>query len=157
MTTEDAEKVGVSKDKLTILTAIEGIVRIGWEARKEPVLLSYIGSELKKSELDYRSVSPNGQLKLLISEASHLFTVISHPKMPLKIGALPSGAEFSYSAEVSSSNNEDLHPVDDISDKLKRSRGALYTFVRELAKMPKEEANSVIIPTSVLIRFLEGK
>lgn len=151
----EVDSVGLAREK--VLERISEIVEESWQRQREPVLLSYIGLQLTKEGIQYREVSPRGQLRALMSDFPSRFEITVHPNMPLKIGAVPPNTGFEYPQEVVTEMASMVHGSEEISERVKKSRGALYTFIRELSKLSKEDANSVVIPTSVLIKLLEGK
>lgn len=140
--------------KEDVLVRIEGIVKENWDRSKTPALLSYIGSILSKEGVNYKEHSSDGRLASLISDNPARFTLKQNPRDKLVSGAIPAGEEYEYPAHEAEIPIESNSAADDA---VKKSRGALYSFIRELSKIPRSEANSVIIPTSVLIRLLEGK
>lgn len=154
MRESEPEAIMISVGEL--LDRIQAIVDENWTRRASPALLSFIGSVLAKEGIDFKSHSPDGKLATFINLYKDRFVVKQHPVDKLVSGVIPAGCEYEFPAPdisralpVPSDGTED--------ESLKKSRGALYTFIRELAKLPKAEANSVVIPTSVLIRLLEGK
>lgn len=139
------------------LKKLSQIVMENWQERRKPVLLSYVGTKLAADGIDYRQWSPDGKLASILKAHSEAFTYAASPYDALVAAVVPAGESFDWPEGGSQSPKEAASVTEGNNERLKRSRGALYAFVRELSRLPKSEADSVIIPTSVLIRLLEGR
>jgi hypothetical protein len=124
-----------------------------WEENKRPILLSGLGAELIGQGLDYKQLLYGGKLLPFVERIDRV-SITRHPHKPLMVGIIPNGQEYSFLA-TSVEHNSDSGS--DMDQDLKNSRGAFYTFIRELAKLPPELTREINIPVNVIIRLLEKK
>ena len=115
-----------------------------WDANKEPLLLSNLGSALKSH--NYKSILSGRGLRRFIDNEVDGVKIAAHPSQFARIGVFPAAVEFEY--KVASTTEQ---------DKLKKNRRAFLEFIEVLAELPPSEIESITIPTRVLVRLLEGK
>lgn len=146
----------------TLALRISDFVQEAWQVDAQPVLLSNLGMELRRSGVDYKPIISGKSLSAFISEQVDQVTIIQHPTEKLKLGVIPKGEFFEFQAEAS--GKKDPSEVESGSNSTQpenthvtESRRALYAFIHQLSKLPASERDGVNIPINVLIRLMEGK
>ena len=130
-----------------------------WTARQQPYLLALLGPDLKARGVDYKEVLRPLRLKeFLQSEGPAKVKLVLHPTQRAKIGIIPKDQDFSYDASV---------VVPTVTSELDRStqgavrpptpRFVVMNFLQLVATLPKEEAEKVQIPTSVLAMLVKAR
>ena len=115
-----------------------------WDANKEPLLLSNLGSALKSH--NYKSILSGRGLRSFIDNEVDGVKIAEHPSQIAKIGVFPAAVEFEYKVSVTTEQ-----------EKLKKNRRAFLEFIEVLAELPPKEIEAITIPARVLVRLLEGK
>lgn len=139
-------------DRNDLASQISTLVKTKWEESEQPLLLSNLGLWLRQNVENYSQLLGEDNVRSFLASYPDHFNVVKHPTQHAKIGVVPNDVEYEFDATspVEVGANED-------TSNLKRSRGAFYAFVRELSHLEPEEIESVIIPTKVIVKLLEGK
>lgn len=142
-------------EKITDLDSLKSFIgrrtRETWNERSIPYYLSYVASDLKNKNVNYRDFI--GAAKLSQWAASTHFSdvkFISHPNVKAKVGFIPADVSFSFEVEKAV---ETPNPMQ--SSGHKRGR-VLLQFVEALAKLPDESLSNLTIPASVLTALLRA-
>ena len=143
----------MAASKTELAEKITELTKKHWvDSKDEALLLSALGPKLSSWNADYKSILSGQSLRNFIkSEASDL-TIAQHSTKYARVGVHPADKIFSYDTETIGAKTEPTQ-----ADKLKKSRRAFYTFIEEISDFPAEDIKGVHIPTSVIIRLLEGK
>lgn len=137
--------------KSELVKKIELIVENKWEQDKQPVLLSYLGTKLFEEGFDYKAILNGSTLTALIRLETDKFKKVVHPLQRAKTGVIPANKSYEFPSVEEESVTEARRPS------VFEARNALYRFIHELSKLDDTEIDSVIIPTRVLIKLMEGK
>ncbi|MCX5570468.1 hypothetical protein [Kaistia nematophila] len=120
-----------------------------WEDRGIPYYLSYVASDLKNRNVNYRDFI--GASKLSQWAATNDFVdvkYVAHPTVKAKVGFVPSDAEFSFEVDPKAAGDGPT------SASLKRRGKALFQFVEALSNLPDDVLVDLKIPASVLTALL---
>lgn len=140
------------KDRDELATKLSDLVQSHWEENNQPLLLSKIGLWLREHVSNHSQLLGEENLRAFLNLYSKKFKVVQHPQQYAKIGVVPPSESYDFPDSLSVESNEVSATTD-----LKRSRGAFYSFIRELSRLDQEDIESVKIPTRVIVRLLEGK
>lgn len=138
--------------KTDLVDKITELARAHWAETSEALLLSKLGPLLAETYADYKSTLSGQSLRNFIRDEAPDLMIAQHSLQYAKVGVHPSDKSFSYDTEVV---EEKAEPTQ--ADKLKESRRAFYKFIEAISDFPAEDINDVQIPTSVIVRLLEGK
>jgi hypothetical protein len=123
-----------------------------WKDNKKPLLLSQLGPKLTENDIEYKTIIYPKGIARFISEEVKEVVIIKHPSQFAKVGIHPKGETFSYD----NNNSADAEEVSDI-ERIRKSRRAFYGFIDAISDFPKEELSEISIPTTVIVRLLQGK
>jgi len=131
-----------------------------WDAKQEPYLLALLGPELKAREIDYKAALGQIRLKEFFqSQGGNKVKLVSHPGHRSKIGLIPSNENFEYKVQdhANDAAAEVLNPpqVATNTPRTLKSRYIVLDFLQLLSSIPKEEAEKVQIPASVLAMLIK--
>lgn len=142
-----------------LLDMISKIVEEHWAKNSRPLLTSSLGVMLKEKSIDYDAVLEGGVLGKFVEANSNSVKVVRHPSQSAKVGLIPERESYTFPEDGGGYPNPTSKDAaaPSPSDALKKSRGAFYSFVKHVSLLPKEEQDKIIIPTSVIVYFLEGK
>ena len=130
-----------------------------WRDMQRPYLLSLLSPELKAHDIDYKAVL--GPLKLkefLQSSGSGKLKLILHPTQRSKVGIIPYDKEFAYEAtEIEPVTEAELVRSNPSFARPLNARFVVMNFLQLLATLPKDEAEKVHIPTSVLAMLIKAR
>ena len=120
-----------------------------WNKKKEPYLFSSIGADIKEQPeaLDGKKLKEWVHLNLdnLSAEIS------AHPTQKEKSGLIPKGEKYEYNTENKIKNKYTHAESTRISESRKKITMA---FISMLGDLPTEDADKIIIPTSILSKLL---
>lgn len=147
-------------EKTELLEVIKAKVADKWKADGNPLLTSFIGTQLSRDGINYREILEGGNLTEFIRVNHDAFKIVKHPTQTAKIGVIPSSENYSFayfenSDGISPPSGSDYMIGDET--RLRRTRGAFYAFVRAVSELKHEEIASINIPMPVIVRLLEGK
>lgn len=120
-----------------------------WSDRRIPYYLSYVASDLKGKNVNYRDFI--GASKLSQWAATTNFAdvkFVTHPMVKAKVGFVPSDAEFSFEVEPKAASQGTTTTIPKLRGK------ALFQFVEALSKLPDDALADLKIPASVLTALL---
>ncbi len=146
----------IVSDKDTLVEAISNWTRDHWSAHESPLLMSTIGANLQNSGVDYKSFLEGASLLQFLRTQNTRVKVVQHSRQYARVGLVPPNMDYSFEEASESETSNESHASRDAED-LKRSRGAFYSFIREISKLPEEEIEQIHIPMKVIVRLLEGK
>ena len=121
-----------------------------WESTKNPYLISSVGADLKSFQI--KDAIGNKRLRAWISEhESELkLKIITQKKKKKKIGLIPSGETYEFPTnEQKIVRNKVKHQKNETNTNIDNTE-AVKNFLMAVKSLPKEDADRVIIPTSVL-------
>lgn len=142
----------MTNTRVDLVSRITALAQNHWETKKEAMLLSVLGPELTKWDSDYKSILNGHNLRKFIEDNAPALHIAHHSKQFARVGTYPAKETFSYDDPANLPKNE---PTD--ADKLKKSRRAFYDFIHAISVCDPEDLRGVHIPTSVIVRLLEGK
>lgn len=140
-----------------LLETVEDLTKRKWEKDSQPLLLSHMGTELASKDIDYKSILGDTPIGKFISDKSKQIKVIKHPTQHAKIGVIPSDENYEFSTPQETQDAEHTETEKGKAQDLKRSRRAFYNFISEVSRLPSEDIDSIVIPTRVVVKLLEGK
>lgn len=140
-----------------IIDFAERRAREVWEDKQQPYLLALLSPELMARDVDYKAVL--GPLKLkefLQAEGVGKVKLVLHPTQRSKVGVIPHDIEFSFDAtEYGLAGTAELARPSSGPARPLNARFVVMNFLQLLATLPKEEAEKVHIPTSVLAMLIK--
>ena len=142
-------------DKTELLKKIESLATEKWSSERKPLLLSNIGTKLSFQDIDYRTILDGAPIGKFISENSSVVKIVKHPLQRAKIAVVPASIDFQFE-DIPTASPAEVSYDEEAYVRLRKSRGAFYSFIAELSKMSAAEIDSVVIPTRVIVKFLEG-
>jgi len=121
-----------------------------WKEKKEPYLLSSVGSDCKGT-IELKKILNGMKLKEWINlNLDKLSVDVSeHPTQKEKIGLVPKKETYEYGAQTSGRNNKTY-----LKQTTKTKKEVTIAFLSILADLPNEDADKIIIPTSILSKLL---
>lgn len=142
-------------DPVTDLESFKSFIRDRaretWDERNTPYYLSYVATDLKKQDIDYRELI--GPLKLSQWAASNDIpdtVLVTHPNQRARIGFVPADSGFEFGAD-------DVSPAEDARPKSSNARArALVQFVQSLADLPEDALTNFTVPAKTLIALLKN-
>lgn len=143
----------MATSKADLVAKLTELTNSHWaDEKEEALLLSVLGPLLTEWDADYKSALSGKSLRIFIKNEVPDLAIAQHSSKYAKVGVYPANKTFSYD---SGAIQEKTQPTE--ADKLKKSRRAFYTFIEAISLFPDEDIKNVHIPTSVIIRLLEGK
>lgn len=133
-----------------LITLISEKVIDKWKDKKEPYLLSSVGSDCK-GIIELKEVLNGIKLKEWVNLNLNRLSadILAHPTQKEKIGLIPKGEKYEYGIQTSSRSNK-IH----LKPTIKTKKEVTIAFLSILADLPTEDADKIIIPTSVLSKLL---
>ncbi|WP_288430160.1 hypothetical protein [uncultured Agrobacterium sp.] len=128
------------------------MVEAHWNDKEEPLLLSFLGPNLK----NYRDIIYPQTLKQFIGTLSDRVTVIQHSSKKAKVGIIPASKTYSYDAE---STVQEGAPAK-VDRKVKSGRSnkfVVLNFLEALATLDEEDLKQVVIPAAVLAKLVKAE
>lgn len=129
-----------------LLKALNSISSTQWKAHGIPILLSNLPPLLESEVPGFRDIlganSLRSYIKRLGSDAG--LKLIEHPTHKAKVGIAPAGVEYKFPEDERSGKSD-----------VNGSQPPALRLLNELAKLPQEDLDKVIIPVSVLIKLLK--
>lgn len=127
-----------------------------WQSSQEPFLLSQAAPGMKASGLDYQAILGDERLKAFVkrTEEQGGYRLVSHPVQKPKIGIVPAGETFEFSADDLGDGGERIpyrRPEASQSDYSSRA------IVRALSRLSDEELDQIVIPTRIFVKLLGGR
>jgi len=120
-----------------------------WQKRKEPYLFSSIGADFKEQ---VEALNGKKLKEWVMSNLEELSADISsHPTQKEKIGLIPKGEIYEYNTEKQTKKKDTHSELKQTSENRKKITMA---FISMLGDLPAEDADKIIIPTSVLSKLL---
>lgn len=129
-----------------------------WDEKHEPYLLALLSPELKSRNVDYKAVLGQVKLKeLFLSQGTDKVKLVSHPTQRAKIWLIPHDKNFAYPAQqhVAATASE-IAGFASVPSRSQSPRFIVMNFIQLLATLPKEEAEKVHIPASVLAMLIKA-
>lgn len=131
-----------AEDKLIDL--IKNKVNEKWEKNREPYLLSSVGTDFKETSTLKEALGGKRLKEWVISNKDRLNVEIStHPTQMEKIGLIPLNESYEYAPEKKPVKKTENHKKQTTID-----------FILMLGELTPEEADKVVIPTSILSKLL---
>lgn len=122
-----------------------------WVQRQSPYYLSFVATDLRKQEIDYRQFV--GPLRLSQWAASNDVpgtVLVAHPTQRARIGFVPEDSGFKFDIEDTNSH-ADSRP------RGTSSRGrVLIQFVQSLTDLPDDALMNFTVPAKTLIALLKN-
>jgi len=122
-----------------------------WDERNTPYYLSYVATDLKKQNFDYREIV--GPLKLSQWASSNEVpdtVLVTHPTQRARIGFVPADSGFEFGTDEVSSAGDNRSKSNNM-----RTR-ALVQFVQSLADLPEDALTNFTVPAKTLIALLKN-
>lgn len=138
--------------KAALAVKIAELANEHWSDASEALLLSKLAPLVAETYADYKATLNGQSLRNFIKTEAPELAIAQHSSQFAKVGVYPSDKTFSYDTEAVEAKAEPSQ-----ADKLKESRRAFYTFIKAIADFPPEDIKDVHLPTSVIVRLLEGK
>jgi phenylpyruvate tautomerase PptA (4-oxalocrotonate tautomerase family) len=142
----------MTASKADLAKQITDLAKEHWKDKPEALLLSVLGPKLKDWNEGYKSILNGQSLRNFIKNEASDLTIAQHSSAYARVGVFPANETFSYDTETVEAKAEPTK-----ADKLKKSRRAFYTFIEAISDFPSDDIKGVHIPTSVIVRLLEGK
>jgi hypothetical protein len=136
----------MTKDDL--IGALQAVAKNFWDEYHRPMLLSQLPKVLEDHlHGDYKSLIGTTSLKSFIkdTEAAGTYRLVEHPTQRAKVGIVPNGSDFEFSAEMEPPSTDRL------------SRQDIEGFTRVLHSLTLDELRRVSLPASLVVRLLETK
>lgn len=145
----------MASNEKDLVNFLEKKAKEAWSGHGQPYLISSVAADFKaECGVDYKDILGPERLKSAVSRLGQGsdFKVVFHPSQRAKIGIIPNAAEFSFREDVSKDGGD--------AEK-KRAAGhrqrIVLSFLDLLHGLPKEELESVNIPTNVLVKLLKDQ
>lgn len=128
-----------------LIDLIKTKVQEKWDKNKEPYLLSSVGSDYKGTVPLKKALNGKRLKEWAILNQDNLKIDISiHPTQKEKIGLIPQNERYDYPGEIK-----------EVTQKIKKNKKAItLEFLGMLGELSEEEADKIIIPTSILTKLL---
>ncbi|WP_313162444.1 hypothetical protein [Kosakonia cowanii] len=135
----------MSSSEIELIELIKNKVNKKWEQKKEPYLLSSVGSDYK-GDTPLKKVLNGKRLKewALLNKDKLNIEISIHPTQKEKIGLIPQNEKYDYP--------EQIKAISHITKKNKKT--ITIDFLSMLRDLPTEDADKIIIPTSILTKLL---
>lgn len=120
-----------------------------WEGRGTPYYLSFVATDLKRLEVDYRQlVAPLRLSQWAAANEIPETLLVTHPTQRARIGFIPADSGFEFEKEE--------HPAATATSEIKGGRGrALTQFVQSLSNLPDSAVEDFSVPAKTLIALLK--
>ncbi|HED3137360.1 hypothetical protein [Citrobacter farmeri] len=128
-----------------LIDLIKTKVQEKWGKNKEPYLLSSVGSDYKGT-VPLKKVLNGKRLKewAILNQDNLKIDISIHPTQKEKIGLIPQNERYDYPDEIK-----------EVTQKIKKNKKAITLgFLGMLGELSEEEADKIIIPTSILTKLL---
>lgn len=128
-----------------LIDLIKTKVQEKWGKNKEPYLLSSVGSDYKGT-VPLKKVLNGKRLKewAILNQDNLKIDISIHPTQKEKIGLIPQNERYDYPDEIK-----------EVTQKIKKNKKAITLgFLCMLGELSEEEADKIIIPTSILTKLL---
>lgn len=128
-----------------LIDLIKTKVQEKWDKNKEPYLLSSVGSDYKGT-VPLKKVLNGKRLKewAILNQDNLKIDVSIHPTQKEKIGLIPQNESYDYPGEIKEA----------IQKTKKNKKTITLEFLSMLGELSEEEADKIIIPTSILTKLL---
>lgn len=143
-----------------IVSFIDVRTQQNWHERKEPLLLSLLGSEMLALNRDYRDIiAPTTFRQFLTSNTAGKLQIVQHPNQKAKIGLIPLGENFVFPEAIEIA--QEVSPA--FSDKkasVKRKVQGKYivqNFLDLLSDLDSEDVSRVSIPIDVIAKMIKSR
>jgi hypothetical protein len=143
-----------------IVSFIEARTQHNWQERKEPLLLSLLGSEMLVINPNYRDVfAPMAFRQFLSSKTAGKLQIVQHPNQKAKIGLIPREEIFTF--PENSETIQEINPafVDKKYSSKRRVQGKyiVQNFLDLLSDLDSEDVSRVSIPIDVIAKMIKSR
>lgn len=127
-----------------------------WNDRQLPYFLSLVSPDFKKLGTDYKVILRDETLKTFVKRTSaHAgYRLVEHPRQRAKLGVVPNNIDFKFENEIDkpteNATRTEFAPALD-------EKEALLNFLGVISKLPKDDLDKIVIPTSILVKLLGGR
>lgn len=141
----------MSQAENELIELIKNKVQGKWEKNKEPYLLSSVGSDFKGTSTLKEVLNGKRLKEWAISNKDKLNVEISiHPTQKEKIGLIPNSEQYEYTSEQKATKGIRATKATSNSNK----KQTTINFILMLGELTPDEADKVVIPTSILSKLL---
>lgn len=128
-----------------------------WKNSKKPYYLSFIATDLSKSDADYKPIIAPLRLRQWATVTDIAGTkLVVHSKHKAKVGYIPENVEYSFDDEELIKDPEDTVASTRKSHRKEVDRRPLFNLLESLSKLSNEELETVHIPVKIFVRLFNN-